>query len=396
MNRRTLASHLAKLRDRYPVVFLTGPWQSGKTTLARATFPDWPYRSLEDLDQRAEAEGDPRGFLSRLEGAPGIVIDEAQRAPGLFSYLQRFVDEKRAGTVLLTGSQNFLLSAGISQSLAGRAAVLDLLPFSHAEARGRTARAPDEVGPMWMPRLGDGDLEETLFRGGYPPIHDRSIEPSEWLDAYIRTYVERDVRMVANVGNLTTFTRFLRLCAGRAGQLLNASALGADAGIDQTTAKRWLSILEASYVVQLLSPHFENFSKRLVKAPKLYFVDTGLLCHLLGLRRAEDVQVHPLRGAVFENFVVSELTKIFAHHGQRPPLFFWRDHGGHEVDVIVDLGLRRTAIEAKSGLTFASDSANGLRRYAALSGQPGGVLVYGGDRAEVLGDVVLQGWAGLS
>lgn len=380
---RTLASRLLDLTGPFPVVFLTGPRQSGKTTLARSAFPDFLYRSLEDLQNRQEAAEDPRGFLDRQRDAPGMILDEVQRAPDLFSYIQGYVDEGRGGPFLLTGSQQFLLSEKISQSLAGRAAILELLPFSLAELEGRDARQPDELleEPPFQEAVRHGGLDGILFAGTFPRIHDRGLEPATWLDGYVRTYVERDVRAVAGVGDLDAFTRFLGLCAGRAGQLVNSSALGSDAGVSHVTVKRWLSILRASYVIELLRPHHENFSKRLVKTPKLYFVDSGLLCHLLGIRKAEDLERHPLRGAVFENFVVTEFRKLFLHHGERPPLFFWRDAHGHEVDVLIDLGGRRVPVEVKAGATVAGDFLAGLDRYVEMSGDDAGILVYGGSEA---------------
>jgi predicted AAA+ superfamily ATPase len=326
---------------------------------------------------------DPRGFLRRLEAAPGAILDEVQRAPELFSYIQGSADERRGGPLLLTGSQHFLLSERITQSLAGRAAVLELLPFSIAELEGRSALTPDgfAAGEMGEANPGGRDLDEALFRGTYPPIHDRGLDAATWLDGYLRTYVERDVRTVSNISNLDAFLRFLRLLAGRSGQLFNRSSLGADAGVDHTTVSRWISILQASYVVELLRPHFMNFSRRLIKSPKLYFTDTGLLCRLLGIRHAGDLRTHPLRGAIFETFVVSEMRKLFLHHGQRPPLHFWRDSNGREVDILVDLGRRRIPMEVKAGETVAGDFFKGLDNYLTLSEDPWGILVYGGDEA---------------
>ena len=380
MIRRTLGERLLELSRDYPVVFLTGPRQSGKTTLTRMTFPDFVYVSLEDLQNRSEAQGDPRGFLGRFAGSPGVILDEVQRAPDLFSYLQVVVDEERSGPYVLTGSQHFLLSDNISQSLAGRAAILELLPFSIAELAGRPGRTPESLleSDAVQPKTYARGLFETLFTGFFPRIHDRRLEPTTWLDGYVRTYVERDVRSVANVGDLDSFSRFLGLCAGRSGQLLNLSSLGSDAGVSHVTAKRWVSILRTSYVVDLIQPHFANYSKRLVKTPKLYFVDPGLLCYLLGIRRPEDVWNHPLRGAIFETLVFAELRKLFTNHGHKPALFFFRDTHRHEVDVIVDFGNQVLPIEIKSGETIPSDALNGLEYYRKLGGDTFGLLVYGG------------------
>ena len=381
MIQRTLSARLVKLTSSYPVVFLTGPRQSGKTTLARSAFPDFFYVSLEDLQNREEATEDPRGFLHRLEAGPGAILDEVQRTPDLFSYIQGFVDAGKGGPLILTGSQQFLLSERIGQTLAGRAAILELLPFSIAELCNRPGLSPDAfvTGDPPVSERPAMSLDELLFSGFFPRIHDRSLEPSPWLDGYIRTYVERDLRTLAMVGDLETFARFIGLCAGRAGQLLNTSSLGADAGVTHATARRWISILQASYVIDLLRPHFENYSRRLIKTPKLYFVDTGLLCRLLGIRTPEDLPRHPLRGMIFENLIVNDLRKLFLHQGERSPLYFWRDSNGREVDVIIDLGVRRIPIEIKAGRSVAADFLKSLDLYTALSGGPGGVLVYGGD-----------------
>jgi len=378
---RTLSHVLEKRAASYPVVFLTGPRQSGKTTLARTTFPDFDYVSLEELTSRHEAADDPRGFLRRLEGARGAVLDEVQHVPDLFSYVQGFADERRGGPLILTGSQQCLLSERISQSLAGRVATLELLPFSIAElVRRPAARADDlltrEPASAERPSL---ELNEILCTGFFPPIHDRSLDPGPWLDAYVRTYVERDVRTLANVGDLDAFTRFVGLCAGRVGNLLNLSSLGNDAGLTHPTVKRWISILRASYVIALVQPHSRNFSKRLIKSPKLYFLDTGLLCYLLGIRRADDLRTHPLRGAIFENLIFAELEKSLLHHGERAQLFFWRDVRGNEVDILLDLGTVRVPIEVKAGETVPPDAFRNLDYYLGLSRDPGGILVHGGE-----------------
>ncbi len=332
--RRTMEPHLRRLARQYAVIFLTGPRQSGKTTLSRMAFPRFAYSSLEDLDEREFARTDPRGFLARFEGKRGVVLDEVQRVPGLFSYLQGVADRSGSPRMLLTGSQQFQRSRRIGQTLAGRAAVLSLLPLSVSELSGRRPLDPtrlDRVAPGVVgPAL---DLSQILFSGMYPRIHAHGLAPREWLGGYVQTYVERDVRDVLNIGDLEAFDRFVMLMAGRTGQRLNLSSLASDCGISRPTARRWVSVLEASGVLILLRPHHANFRKRLVKSPKAYFLDTGLACFLLGLRSPRDVEGHPLHGALFETLVLSEVYKAFAHRGERPPLFFWRDRTGHEARI---------------------------------------------------------------
>jgi predicted AAA+ superfamily ATPase len=394
--KRTLAHKLRQAAQQFPVVTVTGPRQSGKTTLVQAVFKNHQYVSLELPDQREFALEDPRGFIAQFEGP--VILDEVQRAPDIFSYLQVLVDEHRhwAGRFILTGSQNFLLLQSISQSLAGRCAVLHLLPFSLAELERRKPVGLETLGttiPRNLRPPGRG-LLETLFTGFYPRIHDKRLPARDWLAAYYQTYLERDMRNILNVGDIEAFSRFVRLCAGRCGQLLNLSGLASDCGISHTTAKRWISVLEASFIVTLLRPHYKNFGKRLIKSPKLYFLDTGLLCFLLQIRSAEELFHRAERGAIFENFVIAELYKIFSHHGEQPSLYFWRDATGHEVDILIDLGIRIIPIEVKSGQTIASDFFNNLVFWKKLSADDNlpAVLVYGGEKAARRSGVIVLPW----
>jgi predicted AAA+ superfamily ATPase len=398
MIQRTLRSTLEQVARQYPVVTVTGPRQSGKTTLVRASFPGWEYASLEDPDQREFAAADTRGFLSQFHGP--VVLDEVQRAPVLFSYIQTQVDEEDSpGRFILSGSQNFLLLKSISQSLAGRSAILHLLPFSLAELEGRKPLRIESIGQSLSRRKAAPGkaLMETLFSGFYPRIHDRGLDPQRWLRDYYQTYVERDVREIVNVGDLETFGRFVRFCAGRSAQLLNLSSLANDCGVTHTTARRWLSILEASFLVYLLRPHHRNFSKRLIKTPKLYFLDPGLLCYLLRIRSPADLWPHSARGAVFESFVISELVKNYLHRGEEPDLTFWRTSAGHEIDVLIERGEQQTPLEVKSGETIASDFFSGLRYWRGLVGdsKAPAALVYGGDRAFRREGVTVYRWSDL-
>lgn len=397
---RALEPVLRQVASQVPVVTLTGPRQSGKTTLMRSVFDEADYVSLEEPDHRDHALEDPRGFLRQFRGP--VILDEVQRTPDLFSYIQTLVDEDdRPGRFLLSGSQNFLLARSISQSLAGRSAILHLLPFSRSELDRREPIAPERLGrdlPTEQPSTAASSLVGTLFRGFYPRIHDRDLDPTRWLGDYYRTYVERDVHEIIQVGDLETFSRFVRLCAGRNGKLLNYSSLANDCGVAHTTAKRWISILEASFLVLLLRPHHRNFSKRLIKSPKLYFLDTGLLCYLLRIRSPEDLQIHASRGAIFESYVVSELHKGFVHRGREPDLHFWRDSAGHEIDVLVETGPESLVpVEAKSGETVTRDFFKGLDFWRELVGDPDApaALVYGGDRNLLRRGVTVYGWRDL-
>jgi len=377
---RHILSMLGTYAHEFKIVAIVGPRQSGKTTLARRAFPDLPYVNLEELDQRRLAQEDPRGFLDRF--GQGAVIDEIQRCPDLFSYLQGHVDAStERGRFILTGSQHLGLMESITQTLAGRVGTVQLLPFSHAELT--------EAG-----RQG-ACLEEALFKGGYPPIFDEpSADPVRWLNAYLHTYVERDVRLTVNIRDLSTFQRFLNLCAGSAGQLLNTHRLGSDCGISHATVRAWLSVLEAGFVVKLLKPHHENFRKRLVKTPKLYFLDTGLLVRLLQIQTPDQLQVHPLRGAVFENWVLVELLKSCFNRGQDPQMFFWRDHVGHEVDLLMDRGIYLDVWECKSGKTYTTEWSRELEYWHRLAEARAGRLnlVYGGRESFTHRHVQVSGW----
>ncbi len=380
---RTLTQQLATLAQSWRLVFLTGPRQSGKTTLARMALPDAEYLTFENPATRELATADPRAILAQIQGKSAI-LDEVQHAPHLFSWLQQHIDERRGGPMILTGSQNFRMSERIGQTLAGRGAILELLPLSMAELVRRPARHPDTWLDGGQPFLPKGDAESVdtvLFRGFYPRLHADDLAPSDFYASYVQTYVERDVRTLVDVGDLDAFTRFLMLAAGRAGQLVNLSSLGSEAGVSHKTADRWLAVLRASYVIELLQPWHESFSKRVVKAPKLMFLDTGLLCWLLRIRGADDLRSHPLRGSIFENFVYSELRKLHLHHGVRPDLWFWRDSAGHEVDFVVAAHGRRIPIEAKSGMTVTPGTFAGLDWWCKTSGEPGGVLVHGASEA---------------
>ena len=364
---RTLKEKLIELSQKYPVVTLTGPRQSGKSTLLRYAFPDYKYVSLEDPDMRLLAENDPRGFLATYPDK--TIIDEAQRTPALFSYIQTHTDrEGREGMYLLAGSHNFLLMENISQSLAGRTAVLKLLPFSHAEMAGG-AILPSSVN-------------EEIFNGGYPRLYDKHIAPSEFYSYYIQTYVERDVRLMKNIGDLSKFIRFIKLCAGRIGQLLNLSSLANECSVAVSTVSAWISVLEASYICYLLKPDYNNFAKRLVKTPKLYFYDTGLACSLLDIQTASQLSTHFLRGGLFENLVINEFIKAAYNQGQEPNLTFWRDSTGNEVDLLQYINGQPHAYEIKSGATFSPDFFKGIAKWAKLSGTPADRLsvIYAGEK----------------
>jgi len=379
---RAAASTLQRLAQGFPVLVLTGPRQSGKTTLAKSVFSDKTYISLENPDERAFALQDPKRFLQRFP--QGAVLDEVQRCPELLSWLQAWVDERGVmGDFVLTGSSQFDLMVGVTQTLAGRVGRVELLPLC-ADEMATSQKAP-------------ADLNTALFQGCYPALYDRDVSPPDWFANYISTYIERDVRQLVAVRNLTQFQTFVKMCAARSGQLLNLTSLGADCGISSVTAKQWLSVLEASYIVSLLQPLHRNFGKRLVKAPKLYFCDVGLAAWLMGIRDATSLDTHAARGALFETYVVSELMKQRLNAGQPRDLYFWRDSAGNEVDVVIESAQGLQAIEIKSGSTFASDWTDGLKKWQKFAGdesiQPS--LAYGGTDSHEREGVQVWGWPAL-
>ena len=361
---RTLTAKIIALAQKFQVITLTGPRQSGKTTLVRAAFPAMPYASLEEPDMRQIALTDPRGFLANYPA--GAILDEIQHTPDLLSYIQGLVDGNRQIQFILTGSSNFLLMEKISQTLAGRTAVLHLLPFSLAELKPDAER-----------------LESVIFQGQYPRIYDRDMAPTDFYPAYIQTYIERDVRLLKNIGDYNAFIQFTRLCAGRVGQLLNYASLASDAGISPNTARSWLSILESSFILYRLLPYYRNFNKRLVKSSKLYFYDTGVACSLLGIRDADQINLHYLKGALFENLVINEFIKRSFHRGENRQPFFWQDSRGKEIDCLLVDGEEITPIEIKAGKTMSISYFDNLKYWRALADLPEdqGFVVYGGDQS---------------
>ncbi len=359
-----VAKHLF---TKYPVISITGPRQSGKTTLIKHLFSHLPYISLEDPDESQFAINDPRGFLKRFP--KGAVLDEVQRTPQLFSYIQTVVDSKgKNGQFVLSGSQNFLLLESISQSLAGRVAVLKLLPLSMSEMKKKN--------------LVPNNYEDLIFTGFYPSIYANKISPDYFYPNYIQTYVERDVRSIKQIGDLNSFTKFMQLCAGRIGQLLNLTSLANDCGIAVNTAKSWISILESSYTIFLLQPHHKNFNKRLVKMPKLYFYDTGLASSLLRIEKTDQLTSHFMVGSLFENMIIVEMLKHRFNLGKQSNLFFWRDSKGKEIDCLVEEAGRLIPIEIKSGRTFNQDFLSNLKYWNGISDNPpeNTFLVYGGEK----------------
>ena len=379
--RRNISEKVLTYANQYPVVTITGPRQSGKTTLSKMLFPQKAYVSLEDVDERLFAREDPRGFLTRFPR--GAIIDEIQREPDLISYIQTIVDQQNTeGLFILTGSQQFDLMQTISQSLAGRSAIVRLLPFSYDEAYGNDRD--------------QSKMDAVLLKGFYPRIFDKNLDPTEAMQFYVNTYVERDLRRLINVKDMARFEIFLKLCAGRTGQILNLSSLGNDCGINHNTVKAWISVLEASFIIKLLKPFHKNFNKRLIKAPKLYFLDTGLVSFLLGITQVDQIFSHPLKGALFETYVFSELLKLRYNKGKTDNLYFYRDSKGNEVDIICDNGNTFSQIEIKSGQTVNSDHFKGLHYFSKLCDMPlKSYLIYGGDKTYLRNNVQVINWQGI-
>lgn len=368
----------------FPVVAILGPRQSGKTTLSQMIFKKHVYLTLEDLDMRAAAKNDPRTFLVANSNEHGIIIDEFQYVPELLSYIQTIVDrEQKPGYFILTGSQNFLMNQAITQSLAGRVSIHTLLPLC--------------VDELKQANILPAQIEQMLYKGSYPAIYAKDIEPTRLYKNYFQTYVERDVRQLAQVGDLTVFQTFVTLCASRIGQLLNLTSLGSECGISDNTAKRWLSILQASYIVHLVQPHHTSFGKRLIKTPKIYFYDTGLACYLLKIKE-EELATHPSRGGLFESFIITEVLKWYYNHGKVPSVYFWQDKTGHEIDCVIDEGSNiLIPIEIKAGRTASPRFFEGLEYWNELAEdkQKNNFVVYAGESKQMRGYANLVSWQSL-
>ncbi len=385
MIKRSLEAKVKEFAGEYPVLSIVGPRQSGKTTLARYLFPKYRYVSLENLDVRAFAQDDPRGFL--YDYPPPVIIDEIQRVPHLFSYLQEKVDADPApAQYILTGSQQFLLMQNISQSLAGRVITFRLFPFSYNELYGGPEDKSME-GILTLKKEGETtppprEIEDILFTGMYPRIHDRKLSPRKWLENYVMTYVERDIRQLVNVKNLATFENFMKVIASQTGQLINYASISNIIGVSLPTVKSWLSLLEASGIVFILQPYHKRFSRRVVKTPKLFFTDTGLLCFLLSIRNSTDLKSHPLYGNVFETFIISEIYKRICHISEIPPIYFWRDKSGNEIDLLVDFGTRILPIEIKASRTHSTSFKDNIIKWLDLVGntQSEGLILFNGNR----------------
>jgi len=383
MIKRTIATKVLELAKKYPVISITGPRQSGKTSLCQELFSTYQYKNLENPDELALAKADPKSFIGTGTGKK-IIFDEVQKHPELLSYLQSEVDaQKIDGQFVITGSQNFAISAGISQSLAGRVANFTLLPLSVLEIDQTKSK----------PTLATS-IPKTIFRGFYPRPLVKQIQPKDFYRDYVATYVERDVRQIQNIGDLRLFQKFLQLVAGRVGQLVNYSSLANDVGVTHKTIESWLSVLEASYLIFTLQPYYKNLGKRVTKSPKLFFYDVGLLCYLLGVQSDDQLQSHHAYGNIFENFIITEIKKNIYNHSRNEKMYFWRDSNGNEVDLLLDSGSNQHAIEIKSGQTFSTDMLKGLRYWQTMqpSTETLHTLVYTGDIQQKIQDIELKNW----
>lgn len=379
MIRREIEKKIKYLAGKFPVVSLTGPRQSGKTTLIRHVFNDKPYLSLEDPDNLEYAQTDPRGFLNDHPG--GALLDEVQKAPALFSYIQTITDVAgKNGMFILSGSQNFLLLEKISQSLAGRVAILKLLPFSFRELANA--------------RVEYGGYEEYIFRGFYPRLHSENLTPADFYPGYISTYLERDVRQIKNITDTVKFLTFIRLCAARAGQLLNYSSLANETGVSVETIRNWMYVLEAGYICFLLKPFYKNFNKRIIKSPKLYFYDTGIICSLLNIQSVDQLKDHYIKGNLFENLIIAETVKKSYHIGKDPSIYFWQNKTGHEVDIIFDMVPVPVAADIKSGRTFQTGFMKSLEYWIKTTGakHENQYIIYGGDQNQNRKGIQVKGW----
>ncbi len=381
---RYLRKDLSERAKKIPVIAIVGPRQSGKTTLAKAVFKKYAYVSLETFEDRELAEADPRRFFEAYDNGNGIIIDEVQRVPKLLSYVQLLVDaEYKPGYFILTGSQNIVLNQAISQTLAGRITIFTLLPLSIAEMRSN--------------KLLPAAIESLAWKGFYPRIYDHDLDPVSWYLDYIETYVERDARHIVNISQLATFRRFIRLCAGRVGQLLNVTSLATDCGVDQRTAKSWLSVLEASYIIFFLQPHHENFSKRLIKSPKIYFYDSGLVCSLLDIQSVDQLNDHYLRGNIIESMIVADIIKHYYNAGERPHhVYFWRDQTGNEIDCIIHKKNKLVPVEIKASKTIVNDFFKGLYYFSTLSKAHAktapGYVIYAGSKNQKRAQGTVVSW----
>lgn len=379
---REIQKHLANLATQFPAVAIMGPRQSGKTTLAKETFPHYAYVTLEDIDRKLAAKDDPRGFLSSFAHHQGVILDEVQEVPELFSYMQGIIDQSyKPGFFILTGSQNFLLHEKITQTLAGRIALLTLLPLSMSE--------------LSTANLLPTRYDALLIKGFYPRLYSQPIEVQTWFPNYISTYVEKDVRHVLQISDVIAFQRFLKLCAARIGNLVNYAELGRDCDISAVTAKAWMSVLETSFIVKLLTPYHKNYNKRVTKSPKLYFYDPAIACALLGIKTAEELSINPIRGALFESMIISEIFKYNFNNNIPPQIYFWRDVQGHEIDCIIEKSFDHALpIEVKSGMTMRDDFFKELANWKKISGQPEAEsnVVYGGTDTLTLKHGNIVGW----